>query len=95
MVEQGDIIKIEGIDRTALVVSKNLYNECGHCIVCPVIIGPSLTTFSFPVKEDEYVLCDNPRQFDLTSRGYTVINRISLAGLIQIIDRLQSLFDYF
>ena len=95
MVEQGDIIKIEGISQTALVVSRNLYNESGHVIVCPVITGISLTTFSFPMGEDEYVLYDNPRQFDLTSRGYTVINRISLANLIQIVDRFQSLFDYY
>ena len=95
MVEQGDIIKIEGISQTALVISRNLYNESGHVIVCPVITGVSLTAFSFPIKEDEYVLFDNPRQIDLTSRGYTIISRISLANLIQIVDRLQSLFDYY
>ena len=95
MVEQGDIIKIEDIGQTALVVSRNLYNESGHVIVCPVITDVTPTAFSFLIKADEYVLCDNPRHFDLSSRGYTVINRISLANLIQIVDRLQSLFDYF
>lgn len=95
MVEQGDIIKIENISQKALVVSKDPYNESGHVIVCPIVSGSPETAFSFPISEEERVLCDNSRQLDLTARGYTVLNHLSLANLIQVIDRLQSLLDYY
>ena len=42
-----------------------------------------------------YVLCDNMRQIDIESRGYSVTGRVPLAHLINIVDRIQSLFDYY
>ena len=94
MVEQGEIIKIEGIKIPALVVSKNLFNESGKVIVCPVIEGSSSATLSFPIDDDRYVLCDSIRQLDIKSRGFTQNGRIPLAQVIQITDRIQSIFDY-
>ncbi len=95
MIEQGDIIKIEGIRLPALVVSKNLYNESGHVIACPIVPGPVSGTFAYPIPKDDFVLYDNLRQFDLETRGYTVTGKVPLADLIRITDRAQSLLDYF
>jgi mRNA-degrading endonuclease toxin of MazEF toxin-antitoxin module len=95
MVEQGDIIKIDGIKNTALVVSKNLFNESGHAILCPIMTGSLPSTLSYSIDEDKYVLCDNMRQIDIESRGYSVTGRVPLAHLINIVDRIQSLFDYY
>lgn len=94
MVEQGHIIKIEGIKYPALVVSRNLYNESGRVIVCPVVSEDTGATLAYPIGSDRYVLCDNLRQFDLNSRLYSIKDRVSLAGMINITDRVQSLFDY-
>ena len=94
MVEQGDILKIDGIDHTVLVVSKNRFNESGTAIVCPVVSGRSEATFAYSVDEERCVLCDNPRHLDLQRRFYSVKGHISLACLINVVDRIQSLFDY-
>ena len=49
MVEQGHIIKIEGIKYPALVVSRNLYNESGRVIVCPVVSEDTGATLAYPI----------------------------------------------
>ena len=95
MVEQGDIIKIQGIQQSALVVSKNLFNRTGHVIVCPVVSEDTSATLAYPIDTDLYVLCDNLRQLDIDSRGYSVKGRVSLADMVNIIARVQSLFDYY
>lgn len=94
MVEQGEIIKAEEIQQLALVVSKKAFNESGKVIVCPIIEGFSSATLSFPIDEERYVLCDSMRLLDIRSRRYTPKGRISLAHIIQITDRIQSVFDY-
>ena len=94
MVEQGQILKIDGIKVPALVVSKNLFNESGRVIVCPVISEATDATLAYPIGHDRYVLCDNLRQLDLNSRCFSIKDKISLAGMIHIVDRVQSLFDY-
>ena len=94
MVEQGEILEIEGLTMPALVVSKNLFNESGKAIVCPIIEGSTSVTLSFPIDDGRYVLCDSIRLLDIESRGYTQKGRIPLAQIIQITDRIQSIFDY-
>ena len=39
MVNQGDIIKVEGIKYNLLVVSKDVMNELDYCIVVPFSKG--------------------------------------------------------
>ena len=95
MVEQGDILKIEGIEYMVLVVSKNRFNESGHVIVCPIISEETSATLAFPIDQGMTVLCDNLRQLDLKARVHSVKGRISMVQLIHIIDRIQSMFDYF
>ena len=95
MVEQGDILKIKGLKYKVLVVSKNLFNESGHAIVCPLITYESTATLSYRIDDDTYVLCDNMRQLDLSTKNYSVKGRLSLGHMIHIIDRIQSLFDYY
>ena len=73
MVEQGDLIRIEGIKHTALVVSKNTFNESGRAVVCPVLKEDKKATLSYSVGDNQFVLCDNPRQLDIESRRYSVI----------------------
>jgi mRNA-degrading endonuclease toxin of MazEF toxin-antitoxin module len=95
MVEQGDILKMEGINHSALVISKNLYNTSGHVIVCPIISDDTASTLSYPIGSGMYVQCDNLRHLDISKRRYSVKDRIPLIHMINIIDRVQSLFDYY
>lgn len=95
MVEQGDILKVNGIKNSVLVVSKNAINESGCVIVCPIVSGVAHSTLAYPIDADRYVLCDNPRRLDIESRGYSYDGRVSMAQLINILDRVQSIFDYY
>ena len=98
MVEQGDIIKIEGIDSLALVISKNTYNHSEKAIVCPVINKSRESTFEIEFEIDnkkKYVVCDNVKQLDLKSRFYSNKGRISLSKLIQVVDLLEAIIDYY
>lgn len=95
MVEQGDILKVNGIKNSVLVVSKNAINKSGCVIVCPILAGSAPATLSYPIDTDRYVLCDNFRQLDIESRGFSYDGRVSMAHLINILDRVQSIFDYY
>ena len=94
MVEQGDILKVEGIDHEVLVVSKDLFNTSGRIIVCPISREQSGATLSVPIDEHRCVLCDNVRQLDAEARRYSIKGRVPLAIMIRVIDRIQSVFDY-
>lgn len=97
MVEQGDIIKIEGIKNFAVVISKNIYNESGKAVVCPVMDKASDSLFEVEIDLDDekkYVASDCVRQMDLDSRGYHKCGRVAYNRLIYIIDMSQSVIDY-
>jgi mRNA-degrading endonuclease toxin of MazEF toxin-antitoxin module len=98
MVEQGDIIKINGIGQLAAVISKNSYNETGMAVVCPVVLEKTFSTFEVEIKVDEtvmYVASDGLRQLDLESRKYKYVARLPYSKLIYVIDKAQSVLDYY
>lgn len=97
MVEQGDIIKIEGIKHLALVISKNYYNESGKAILCPVLDTDIGTSFSLEIELDQdkyYVCCDAVKQMDLDTRSYTKKGHLHLGKMIQVVNLVQSISDY-
>jgi len=98
MVEQGDIIKINGINHLALVISKDSYNKSGMAIVCPILQKSIGSTFEVEVSINDslmYVASDSVRQLDLNIREYSTKGRISYSKLIYIIDMAQSIIDYY
>ena len=95
MVEQGDILRVNGINNSVLVVSKNAINESGCVMVCPIMSGEASATLSYPIDTDRYVLCDNLRRLDIEPRGFSYDGRVSMAQLINLLDRVQSIFDYY
>lgn len=94
---QGDILKIEKIEKYILVVSKNYFNQSGEIIGCPIFregeSGPLHISISF-ADMNGYVHCEKLKLFDLTVRGYKKIGRIPWKDLIDITDAIQSIFDY-
>ncbi|MBE5912246.1 type II toxin-antitoxin system PemK/MazF family toxin [Pseudobutyrivibrio sp.] len=98
MVEQGDIIKIEGIGHMALVISKGSYNESGMAVVCPMTNKKTGSTFEVEISVDDvamYVASDAVRQIDVESRSYRKVGRVPYRKLIYVIDMAQSVMDYF
>ncbi len=96
MVEQGDIIKIEGLKfQKTVVVSKDTYNTTGTVVVCPIVSEDPECTLKQRIDENEYVICDNMKVTDLNTRRFHTVGRVSYPNLIRICDMLQSIFDYY
>ena len=52
MVDQGDIIKVEGIRDLVLILSKSAYNETGKIIGCPIVTKKTESSFQVEVPID-------------------------------------------
>ena len=94
-IEQGMILKIEGISHLVLVVSNDTINQTGRAVVCPVYVPEVTPTLSVPLENGLVVVCDTIRQLDLAARRYAHREKVSLAKVIQITDRVQAMFDYY
>ena len=97
MVEQGDIIRIPDAKDNYLVLSKSAYNKSGQVVVCPILTGNITTPMRTELKGEsitQYAYWDNLRMLDIACRGYSVKGRVSLLELMEILDGVQSIFDY-
>lgn len=97
MVEQGDMITVRGIAFPLLVVSKNEYNKCGSAIVCPILKQqPDITLYEY-IESDVlsgYVCCDNMKLLNIDERGAFVKGRVPLVNMMDILGKIQAIFDY-
>ncbi len=94
---QGDILKIEGIKKPVLVVSKDFFNQTREIIGCPIydkgMEGP-LHIFIHGEEVQGYVQCEKMALLDLKVRGHLKIDRIHHADIMNITDAIQGIFDY-
>lgn len=96
-VEQGDIIKLEKMREKFLVVSKNFFNATEQAILCPILQDTFLDPLHIQIQANEVqgiVMCEQMRLVDLRYRGYTKVDRLAYANVIDITDTIQSIFDY-
>ncbi len=95
--EQGDILKISSIQYPVVVVSKNYFNESGLIMACPIlpdaVPGP-LRIRCNSNRAPGFVYCEQVRIVDLTKRKFTKVDTVSYYELIDMIDAIQSIFDY-
>ena len=95
--EQGSILKVNGINVPVVVVSKNFFNETGQAIVCPVYRnveeGPLHISIDAP-SVNGFVLCEQVKHVDLSSRKFTKITDIGFFDLMNISDAIMGIFDY-
>ena len=95
--EQGDILKVVSIQYPLLVVSKNFFNESGMVMACPIL--PDAVSGPLRIKTDNakapgYVYCEQLRIVDLNARRFSRTGFIPLQELMDIVDAIQSIFDY-
>ena len=98
MVEQGDIIQIEGMNSPIVVISKTSYNETGRIIACPIYYKSMSPFFDIEFKfEDKtfFVLCDNVKQLDLKPRFYSKKGTIPIGTLLKTIETIEAIIDYY
>ena len=95
--EQGDILKVASLPYPFIVVSKNFFNESGLVMGCPIlpnaVPGP-LRIFCDSIQTPGYVYCEQLRIVDLNIRRFSKKDTVSYNELIDIVDAIQSIFDY-
>lgn len=96
-IHQGDIVKIEKIKSPVLVASKDFFNQTGEIIGCPILNDGVAGPLHIAVKTDKlqgYAQCEKLALLDLNARGFSIIDRIHMADIINITDAIQGIFDY-
>ncbi len=94
MVNQGDIIKVEGIKLNMLVISRDIINENEVCIVVPLSSNfrESVTHIKNSFSK-ELLITEQLRYIDLTSRYYEKLGNLSFEEMQNVVDLVQGLFD--
>ena len=94
---QGDILKVEKINRPIVVVSKDFFNTSGEVIACPIFELSTKGPLHIFVRGNEiegYVQCEKLALLDLRVRGYKKIDKLKLMDKINISDAVQGIFEY-
>ena len=94
-IEQGDIIKIDRGKVPFLVVSSDYFNSSGMLVVCPIVPSSDDDARIRGQRTEGVVLCEDIASFSARKRGCTSIDRIQTGELLEIIYRIQSIFDFF
>ena len=97
-IEQGDVIRVSGGKVPFLVVSSDFFNSSGLAVVCPMVQTAAPDPLHVPVHTehtDGVVLCEELATLSIRKRRCTQTTRISTSDLLEIIYRVQSIFDYF
>lgn len=94
MVNQGDIIKVDGIKLNMLVISRDIINENEVCIVVPLSsnFSESVTHIKNSFSK-ELLITEQLRYIDLTTRYYKKLGNLSLEEMQNVVDVVQGLFD--
>lgn len=92
---QGDILQLERVNVPVLVVSKDFFNKSEQIMGCPMMRTAERDPLHIMCSNDYFVLCEQVKLFDLRSRGYKKIGKLTLAERMDITDAIQSIFDYY
>ena len=94
---QGDILKVEKINRPVVVVSKDYFNTSGEVIACPIFEDSARGPLHIFIRANEvegYVQCEKLALLDLRFRGYKKIDKLKLIDKMDISDAVQGIFEY-
>ena len=97
MIEQGDMLRVSGINYPVIVVSNNFFNQSGKVIACPIvknaIDGPLHIKFKDSSVEG-IVLCEQVKYLDLKARHFSKLTSTHYFDIIDISDAVMGMFDY-
>ncbi len=94
---QGDIIKVEKIRYPVLIVSKDFFNQSGEIIGCPIYETSTNSPLHIEICAGGihgYVQCEKLALLDLAIRGYGKVETVLMKDMMNILDAIQSVFDY-
>ena len=99
--EQGDLLRIQGIQWPVIVVSNNHFNAIGEVIVCPILQGIPENAVHLPIRVSAasgeirgMIACEHVHHVDLNVRRYSKIHSLSLTDYLDLSDTLVALFDF-
>ena len=96
-VEQGDLLKVEGLKHPVMVVSNDFFNESGKAIVCPILKDATKGPLHIPLREcpvEGVVLCEQVRYVDLSARRFSKLAESRYFDIMDISDAVMAMFDY-
>ena len=95
--EQGDILRVGGLQFPVMVVSNNFFNESGKAIVCPIVKSTVEGPLHIKLKDcqvEGYVLCEQVRFVDLVERRFSKMTESHYFDIMDISDAVMGIFDY-
>lgn len=96
-IEQGDLLRINGLNYPVIVVSNRFFNQSGKAIVCPILKNAVEGPLHIPLKDSSiegYVLCEQVRYVDLNARRYSKLTSSHYFDIMDISDAVMGIFDY-
>ena len=96
-IEQGDLLKVEGIQHPVIVVSNNYFNQSGKAIVCPILKKAVPGPLHIELKDspvEGFVLCEQVRYLDLSSRRFSKMAQTHYFDIMDISDAVVGMFEY-
>lgn len=96
-IEQGDLLKVEGIQHPVIVVSNNYFNQSGKAIVCPILKKAVPGPLHIELKDspvEGFVLCEQVRYLDLSSRRFSKMTQTHYFDIMDISDAVVGMFEY-
>ena len=97
VIDQGDIIRVSHGRVPFLVVSSDFYNQSGLAVVCPIVPEASSDAMHIRIEAPRIsgiVLCEQLAVISITDRACSIKDHLSGSLLLEIIFRVQSIFDY-
>ncbi len=95
-VEQGDILKVQGITFPVIVVSSDFFNRSGRVIACPVVKDAAEGPLHIRLKDTAVqgvVLCEQMRYLDLDARRWSTLTAGRYFDIMDLSDAVMGIFD--
>jgi mRNA-degrading endonuclease toxin of MazEF toxin-antitoxin module len=80
-----------------IVVSNDLFNSTGKAVVCPIEKNTSAGPLHIELTDapvEGYVLCEQVRYLDLSSRRFSKLSNTRYFDIMNISDAVMGIFDY-
>lgn len=97
MIEQGDMLRVSGIQYPVIVVSNNFFNQSGKVIACPIVKNAIEGPLHIKLKDSSVegiVLCEQVKYLDLKARHYSKLTSTHYFDIMDISDAVMAIFDY-
>ena len=97
ILNQGDIIRVEGIAGLVFVASTKVFNGANMIIGCPILNDGETNALHYRMLHSEtkgIVLCEQLKYFDLRKRNYSYRSHTDIRDCMEVVDIIQGIFEY-